>query len=96
MSKRNTLLDHVCAPDGGQQLEIRGSQVHFHRVQVIDKTGEEPEEWLLLEHRPLVFVHIGQDEDEDRQDFSEVVYFCLIIVNTRSVPMVLDDVDYQA
>jgi hypothetical protein len=60
-------------PDGklAQRTEVCGTEVHFHCMQV----REEPEEWLLLEHRPLVFVHIGQYKDADRQDFSEVMYF---------------------
>ena len=41
-------------------------------------------------------MHVGQNQNEDRQDFSEVMYFCLVIVDTRSVTVVLNDVDDQA
>lgn len=65
-------------------------------MQVIDKTREESEEWFLLEHDPLVFVHIGQYKNKDGQNFREVVDFCLVIVDAGGVPVVLDDVDDQA
>ena len=64
-------------------------------MQIIDKAGEEPEERFLLEHNPLVLVHVGQHEDKDRQDLSKVMHFCLVVVDPRSIPVVLDDVDYQ-
>lgn len=92
---KNFFIDSS-VPDGGQQLEVGRSKACFHCVQVVDKTGEEPKEWLLLEHDPLIFMHVGQHEDEDRQDFSEVVHLGLVIVDTRSIPVVLDDVDDQA
>ena len=65
-------------------------------MQIIDKTGEESEERFLLEHNPLALVHVGQHEDKDRQGLGKVMYFCLVVVDARSIPMVLDGVDYSS
>lgn len=65
-------------------------------VQVTDETGEESEEWLLLEEYALLFVHVRENENENRQNFGEVMNFRLVVVNSRSVAMILDDVDNQS
>ena len=61
-------------------------------MQVIDKTREETEERLLLEILSLLLVQTRQHKDKDRQDFRQVVNFCLVVIDSRSVTVVLDDV----
>jgi len=65
-------------------------------VQVTDKTGEKSEEWLLLEQNTLFLVHVRQDENEYRQNLREVMDLRLIVVDSRSVAMILDDIDNQS
>ena len=64
-------------------------------VQVRNETGEESEEWLLLEENTLFFVHVRENEDENRQNFGEIMNFRLVVVDSRSVTMILDDIDDQ-
>ena len=64
-------------------------------MQIIDEPGEGSEETFLSECNPLVLVHVGQHEDKDRQDLGEVMRSCLVIVDARSIPVVLDDVLLQ-
>ena len=65
-------------------------------MQVADETGEESEEWLLLKENTLLFVHIRENENENRQNFREVMNFRLVVVNPRSVAVILDDIDDQS
>lgn len=65
-------------------------------MQVTDETGEESEEWFLLKENTLLFVHIRENENENRQNFREVMNFRLVVVNPRSVAVILDDIDDQS
>lgn len=67
----------------------------FDRVQIVNQAGEKPEEWLLLESRSLLLMHIGENQNEDREDLRQVVDLGLVIVNTGSISMILDDVNNQ-
>jgi hypothetical protein len=61
-------------------------------MQVIDQTGEKPEERLLLEGGTLCFVKTRQDQDKDREDLPQVMDLFLIIVDSRSIAVIFDDV----
>lgn len=61
-------------------------------MEVIDETREEPEKRFLLECGTLFFVQVGQNEDKDGQYLRQVVNLGLVIVDSRSVAMVLDNV----
>ena len=61
-------------------------------MQVVDQAGEKSKERLLLEGGTLFFVKARQDQDEDREDLCQVMDLCLIIVHSRSVAVIFDDV----
>lgn len=63
-------------------------------MEVIEQAGEEAEERLLLE-QGLLFMHVGKDQNEDGQNLRQVVDLCLVVVNSGSVAVVLDDVHNQ-
>ena len=64
----------------------------FNAVQVINQTREKAEKRLLRECG-LSFMLARQDEDKNRKDLLEIMNLCLIIVDSRSIAMILDDVD---
>ena len=66
--------------------------MRLNRVKIINEAGEEPEEGLLLERRALFLVKIGKNEHEDRKNFGQIVNFGLIVVDARSIAVILDDV----
>lgn len=74
---------------------ICGTEVRFDRVQVRQQAREEAEERLRLESGALLFVRVGQDQDDDRKDFGHVVHFCLVVVDTGRVGVILDHKDDQ-
>lgn len=53
------------APNREEELEVSGSQIGFDAMEIIEQTGEKPEEGLLLETRALLLVHICQHKDYD-------------------------------
>lgn len=83
-------------PYSNEQLEVCCTKICFDVVQVIDQTGEEAEERLLLELWTLLFMHICKDQYENRENFGEVVDLGLIVVDTGSVSVVFDYVDDES
>ena len=79
-------------PDCNQQLEVRRPEMCLDCMQVIDEAREEPEEGLLLERRSLLLVEIGQNEYENRENFGQVVNLRLIVIDPRSIAMILYNV----
>lgn len=82
-------------PQRQEQLEVRWTKLNLYRTEIIDKAGEEPEERLLLKRERLVLVVARQHQHEDRQDLREVVHLRLVVVHTRRVSVILDDVRDQ-
>lgn len=62
-------------------------------MEIVDEAGEKSEERLLLESRALFLVQIGEDKDKYGQNFRQIVNLCLIVVDTRGISVILDDVD---
>jgi hypothetical protein len=48
-----------------------------------------------LEENDWFFVHIRQNEDKYRQNLGEILNLCLVVVDSRSVVMILGDIDDQ-
>lgn len=83
-------------PNCKQQIKVHRSQVGLDRVQIIEQAGEEPEEGLLLEVGSLFFVHVCEYKHDDSQDLRHVVNFRLVVIDSRRVAVILDDVDNEA
>lgn len=64
-------------------------------VKIIDQAREKAEERLLLEVGALLFVRAGKNKDEDGQNLRQVMNFGLVIVDTRSISVILDDVNNE-
>jgi hypothetical protein len=62
-------------------------------MKVVKEAGEESEEGLGLELWTLLFVGVGENEDEDGENLGEVVHLRLLVVDTSSIAVVLDDID---
>lgn len=67
----------------------------FDTVQIVDQAREEAEERLLRECG-LILMLAGENQDKYREDLLEIMYFGLIIVNTRSIAVILDYVDDES
>lgn len=65
-------------------------------MQIVEKAGEEAEEWLLLELSTLFLMHVRKNQDNNREDLGQVMDFSLLVVDAGCVSVILDDVNYQA
>lgn len=89
-------MRHGGSPKGQKKLEVGSPELTFNRMEVVNEAREEPEEWLLLEVDTLLFMHIGDDEDKDRQNLRQVMDLGMVVVNATRIPVVLDDECDQA
>jgi hypothetical protein len=76
-------------------MEIRSAELRFNRMEIVDEAGEKSEERLLLESRPLLLMQVGKNENKDGQNLRQIVHLGLIVVVTRGISVILDDVDDQ-
>lgn len=61
-------------------------------IDVIQQAREEPEEWLLLRELDRRLMGLGKNQDDDRQNFGEIMDLGWQI---RSISIVLDHEHYQ-
>jgi len=85
----------VTVPDANKKVEVSRPKAGLDRVEIIDQAGEESEEWLLLELRPLFLMKVGQNKHKDGQNLRQVMDLHLLVV-TRSITMILDHEDDQS